>query len=44
MHRRKFLVNGSAVGAGFLSAENATPGLLRADTTADSDSNLTLEE
>jgi hypothetical protein len=44
MHRRKFLLNSSVVGAGFLGAENATPGLLRAGTAADSDSNLTLEE
>jgi hypothetical protein len=45
MHCRKFLINGSVVGAGFLGAENAIPGLLcAAGTAADSDSNLTLEE
>ena len=44
MHRRKFLMNAIVVGAGFLGAGNAAPGLLRAGTAADSDSNLTLEE
>src|ERR1700687_6262835 len=44
MNRRNFLVNTGIVGAGLLGAGNAAPGLLRAGTANNSDSNLTLEE
>jgi len=43
MNRRNFLVNTGIVGAGLLGAGNAAPGLLRAGTANNSDSNLTLE-
>src|SRR5258708_2574064 len=44
MNRRNFLFNTGIVGAGLLGAGNAAPGLLRAGTATNSDSNLTLEE
>src|SRR6195256_3387959 len=44
MNRRKFLVNTGIVGAGLLGGEKAAPGLLRAGTAANLDSNLTPEE
>ena len=44
MNRRNFLLNTGIVGAGLLGAGNAAPGLLRAGTATNSDSNLTLEE
>src|SRR5260370_35427395 len=44
MNRRSFLLNTGIVGAGLLGAGNSAPGFLRADTAANSDSNLTLEE
>jgi len=44
MNRRKFLVNTGIVGAGLLGGGKAAPGLLRAGTATNSDSNLTPEE
>ncbi len=44
MNRRSFLWKTGIAGAGLLGAGNAAPGLLRADTANNSDSNLTLEE
>src|SRR5213078_3627301 len=42
VNRRNFLLN--IVGAGLLGAGHAAPGILRAGTTTNSDSNLTLED
>src|SRR6202162_6640768 len=44
MNRRKFLVNTGIVGAGLLGGGKTAPGLLRAGTATNSDSNLTPEE
>src|SRR5256884_35106 len=44
MNRRKFLANTGIVGAGLLGGGKAAPGLLRAGTATNSDSNLTPEE
>ncbi len=44
MNRRKFLANTGIVGAGLLGGGKSAPGLLRAGTAANSDSNLTPEE
>ena len=44
MNRRKFLANTGIVGAGLLGGGKGAPGLLRAGTAANSDSNLTPEE
>jgi superoxide dismutase, Fe-Mn family len=44
MNRRKFLANTGIVGAKLLGAASLAPGVLRAATFTDSDSNLTLED
>src|SRR5258708_30502302 len=44
MNRRKFLVNTGIVGAGLFGGGKTAPGLLRAGTATNSDSNLTPEE
>ncbi len=44
MDRRKFLVSSGIVGAGFLGAVSAAPGILQAATRSDLDSHLTLED